>query len=271
MGVINMKKLLSLILSFSLIFAFASCAPATTLPISTIAEVTLSPTTTTTAPATTTIQPTTSPRGSTENLLFNSFDFYSVADMVDTMSGDSFDGYSIDDIISYVEETRNGNGLFGKLISDIRNNSFYVPAHAGREISYRNIEGLSNVALLPCELYENPWIWYFPEREQSGITRISIMPLSADMSTNHNDISQFISNIAPNAPNINNSEGYARIYVSELQLSERSVNALISEPINDSRTNVCFVYDDVLVLTTLTNIEVAYNWLRNFSLMYTAH
>ena len=195
--------------------------------------------------------------------IYNSLDFNSVDELMDSITNRSING-----IIETVEETRGDKGRFRGLISNLKNGSLYVPSYQGKEISYRNQEGFHNILLFPSELYDNPWVMYFPDKTQSGVERISIMYLSDETKSPHEDISNLISEIAPDAPNVHNYSEYPRfaeIYISELQLSDRKVTTLIQELKDDNRKNMFFVYDGLLTLVVASDEKVAYDWLSNFS------
>lgn len=189
----------------------------------------------------------------------------SVDELIDNVSQNT-----INEIIEFIEETENDKGQFRELISDIQNDSLFIPYHQGKEMSYQNKEGFSNIILSPSDLYDNPWIKYFPDEKQSGIRFISIMSLSDDINTraNRSDISKLISEIDTNAPNIDNYyefESYKKIYISEIQLSGSVVNALIYEYKEDNRIYIKFAYDEVLVSILTFNEKAAYDWLKDFS------
>ena len=194
---------------------------------------------------------------------FNSFYFNSVSELIDFVSTEA-----INEVIEFMDERPDGNGAFRKLVSELKNGSLYVPKHQGEEIFYRNQEGFHNVMLFPHELYSNPWIMYFPDKTQSGVERISIMYLSNEIQSNHEHISELISEIAPDAPNIHNYSEYPRfteIYISELQLKERKVNTLVHDLKNDVRKSIFFAYDGVLVMILTEDEKIPHEWLKEFS------
>jgi hypothetical protein len=111
----------------------------------------------------------------------------------------------------------------------------------------------------------------FPDEKQSGIRAISTMKLD-EATNNRDDVSKLISEIAPDAPNIHNYNefpSFAKIYASDIELSERTINSLIFESKDNNRVRIQFVYDDVLVSILTFNEAVAYDWLKDFSFSYT--
>jgi hypothetical protein len=93
--------------------------------------------------------------------IFNSLNFNSINELIYFASSDE-----VDEVVEYIEKFVNSNGLFKNLISDIQTGTLYVPHHQGKEISYQNQEGFYNISLFPNELYNNPWIWYFPMKNK---------------------------------------------------------------------------------------------------------
>jgi hypothetical protein len=76
--------------------------------------------------------------------------------------------------------------------------------------------------------------------------------------------------IAPNMPNekslLIGDESFKKITQRKIQLSDRTVSALIYEDKEDPRDRVYFVYDDFLVWVHVLPDEVNDEWFKQFSL-----
>ena len=199
--------------------------------------------------------------------LYHAFLFNSVSEMVNEISNGTINGVKVDDVINFFEEDEDDKGIVKKLISNIKKGSLYIPTHKDKEVSYSNREGFRNISIYTSELYGKPWIKYSLDRK-SGIIGVSIMYLDKGIKTNHDNISELISEIAPEAPNVHNYEDFphlVKIYTSELKISDRKVNTIVHEIVDDKRRSIFFAYDKILVRLVTVNENIPNKWLRNFS------
>ena len=99
--------------------------------------------------------------------IYNSIDFNSVEELIETISAKSFE-----EVISTIEERRD-NTSFHPFIANILNNYIYFPMYKNKEIPYQNNADFYNISIYPSELYGKPWIFFFPNKEQFGNSYIS--------------------------------------------------------------------------------------------------
>ena len=167
--------------------------------------------------------------------------------------------YEIDDF--YLDKTP-----FIELISKIKSGMFHVPYYRGKEIFYQELGFRTNVRVFTSyhqfNIWSNPSILYAPNKTQSGISSVSIMYLDTidylddkiDNVENRNDISNFLSNTL-----------YYRNFDTnniDIQLNNRIVNACINK-----NNEIVFIYDELLVIIKIENEEIAFDWLKDFSLV----
>ena len=103
--------------------------------------------------------------------------------------------------------------------------------------------------LFPSELYDLPWLWYFPACSGNFYIQIACLPdgvLEKDSAPTASDV---IKKLSPGSPNLNNlGPQHKAIYQQELKLRDRTVTALITEYKSDSRNSIAFVYGELLVI-----------------------
>ena len=125
------------------------------------------------------------------------------------------------------------------------------PMLDNKPITYRNTEGFSNITFFVNELYGLPWIWYFPSVSTGENYYISVtyLPDSIIEKQKNMTASEVIKELSPNSANIDNlGKQHESIYNRQITLSDREVAALVIEYKEDTRDNIFFVYDDLLVL-----------------------
>ena len=124
--------------------------------------------------------------------------------------------------------------------------SFPHPMLDGKEIAYRNKEGFGNITFFVSELYDLPWIWYFPKVSTGENFYIGVTYLPEGVKDT--SASDAIESLSPNSANVNNlGKQHKSIYERQIKLDGREVTALIMEYNDDTRSSIFFVYDDLLV------------------------
>lgn len=118
----------------------------------------------------------------------------------------------------------------------IEENFFYMPT-----FDLRNKEGYSNVTLFPSELYGMPWMWYHCVADGVELTVKIAYP--EDVAEN---VSELISQIAPDAPNLHNFWDYPS-YESIIMTEAGDLRVMESRAKDSSRRYYAFVFGDALV------------------------
>ena len=124
--------------------------------------------------------------------------------------------------------------------------SFPRPMLDGKEMTYRNKEGFSNITFFVRELYGLPWVWYFPSVStgENFYIGVTYLPEGVDETS----ASAAIKALSPNSANLNNlGKQHESIYERPLKLRNCEVTALIIEYKEDTRNSVLFVYGDLLI------------------------
>jgi hypothetical protein len=125
--------------------------------------------------------------------------------------------------------------------------SFPQPMKGGEPIELRDAEGFSNITFLVRELYGLPWILYYPKfpTGENFYIKMTYLPSDIDRSLTASEI---IRQLSPNSPNVDNlGERHKSIFERQIKLSDREVTALVCEYNDDSRSNIAFVYGEMLV------------------------
>lgn len=144
------------------------------------------------------------------------------------------------------KKLENIRAMVGKIQSGIP----VLPCLDGNLIELRNETGFPNVVLFPSELYDLPWLWYFPACSGKNFyIQIACLPdgvLEKDSAPTASDV---IKKLSPGSPNLNNlGMQHKAIYQQELKLRDRTVTALITEYKSSSRNSIAFVYGELLVI-----------------------
>ena len=124
--------------------------------------------------------------------------------------------------------------------------SFPRPMLGGKEITYRNKEGFSNITFFVSELYDLPWVWYFPSVStgENFYIKMTYLPSGIEAA----NASEAIRALSPGSPNIDNlGSRHESIYNKQLKLRDREVTALVIEYNDDSRNSTVFLYGDLIV------------------------
>lgn len=123
----------------------------------------------------------------------------------------------------------------------LEENFFYMPTLDGEVIDLRGKEGYSNMTLFPSELYGMPWMWYHCVADGTELTVKVTYP-----ETVTEDVSELISLLAPDAPNLHNIGNHPSYEsVSMIEAGERRV---MESRVKDSpRRYYAFVFGDALV------------------------
>ena len=124
--------------------------------------------------------------------------------------------------------------------------SFPRPMLGGKEMTYRNKEGFSNITFFVSELYGLPWVWYFPSVStgENFYIKMTYLPSGIEAA----NASEAIRALSPGSPNIDNlGSRHKSIYNKQIKLRDREVTALVIEYNDDSRNSTIFLYGDLIV------------------------
>ena len=124
--------------------------------------------------------------------------------------------------------------------------SFPRPMLDGKEMTYRNKEGFSNITFFVSELYDLPWVWYFPSVStgENFYIKMTYLPSGIEAA----NASEAIRALSPGSPNIDNlGSRHESIYNKQIKLRDREVTALVIEYNDDTRDSTVFLYDGLIV------------------------
>ena len=125
--------------------------------------------------------------------------------------------------------------------------AFPQPMYGGKPIELRDEEDFSNITFFVSELYGLPWIAYYPKAStgENFYIKLTYLPESIDRSL---AASEAIRQLSPDSPNVGNlGERHESIFEKRISLRDREVTALVCEYKDDPRSNIAFVYGDMLV------------------------
>jgi hypothetical protein len=129
------------------------------------------------------------------------FDFDSYEEMINAFSSkkQNSEGYTIQGLKRLMGET------YAHFVDKVKSDkSFPHPMLEGDPITYRNEEGFSNITFLGNELYNLPWIWYFPTVSTGENFYIAITYLPDGERQRNMTASEVIKELSPNSANIDN-------------------------------------------------------------------
>ena len=201
----------------------------------------------------------------TPDVANSTFHFDSYEDMIKAFgkSGIDVSSYTIKELKIVMGEA------YGRFVDRVNaDNSFPQPLIDNKPITYRNKEGFSNITFFVNELYGLPWIWYFPSVSSGENFYISVtyLPDSIIEKQKNMTASEVIKELSPNSANIDNlGKQHESIYNRQITLSDREVTALVIEYKEDTRDNIFFVYDDLLVLVRCNTEVWSDQWLLTLS------
>ena len=124
--------------------------------------------------------------------------------------------------------------------------SFPRPMLGGKEMTYRNKEGFSNITFFVSELYDLPWVWYFPSVStgENFYIKMTYLPSGIEAA----NASEAIRALSPGSPNIDNlGSRHKSIYNKQIKLRDREVTTLVIEYNDDTRDSTVFLYDGLIV------------------------
>ena len=124
--------------------------------------------------------------------------------------------------------------------------SFPRPMLGGKEMTYRNKEGFSNITFFVSELYDLPWVWYFPSVStgENFYIKMTYLPSGIEAA----NASEAIRALSPGSPNIDNlGSRHKSIYNKQIKLRDREVTALVIEYNDDPRDSTIFLYGGLIV------------------------
>ena len=144
--------------------------------------------------------------------------------------------------------------------------SFPQPLIEKKPITYRNEEGFSNITFFVSELYNLPWVWYFPTVPTGENFYISITYLPDAERQRNMTASELIKELSPKSPNIDNlGTQHESIYNKQMKLNDRELTALVIEYKEDTRDSIFFVYDDLLVIVRCDPEVWSEEWFSSLS------
>lgn len=191
------------------------------------------------------------------------FGFDSYEEMINAFSSkkQNSEGYTIQGLKRLMGET------YAHFVDKVKSDkSFPHPMLEGDPITYRNEEGFSNITFLGNELYNLPWIWYFPTVSTGENFYISITYLPDSENQRNMIASDVIKELSPKSPNVNNlGEQHQSIYNQQITLKDREVTALIVAYKTDTRNSIFFVYDDLLVIVRCDPKVWSEQWFASLS------
>jgi hypothetical protein len=149
-----------------------------------------------------------------------------------------------------------------------KDRSFPHPMLNGEPITYRNAEGFYNIAFSVNELYDLPWIWYYPyvSTGENFYIKMTYLPNDVVQDPETTPASEVIKALSPNSPNVNNKgKQHKDIYNKEITLADRNVTALVYEYKEDTRNTTFFVYGDLLVQISSDSDVWTDEWFASLS------
>lgn len=198
-----------------------------------------------------------------ENPPNSTFDFNSYDEMINAFSSkkQNTEGYTIQGLKRLMDEPY--THFVDKVNSE---KSFPHPMLEGNPIIYRNKEGFSNITFLTNELYNLPWIWYFPTVSTGENFYIAITYLPDSENQQNMIASDVIKKLSPKSPNINNlGEQHQSICNQQITLKNREVTALVIEYKESTRDSIFFVYDDLLIMVRCDQNVWSEQWFASLS------
>ena len=175
----------------------------------------------------------------TENPPNSTFDFNSYDEMINAFSSkkQNTEGYTIQGLKRLMGEQ------YAHFVDKVNSDkSFPHPMVEGNPITYRNKEGFSNITFLGNELYNLPWVWYFPTVSTGENFYIAITYLPDSENQQNMIASDVIKELSPKSPNINNlGEQHQSICNQQITLKNREVTDLVIEYKESTRNSIFFV------------------------------
>jgi hypothetical protein len=191
------------------------------------------------------------------------FDFDSYEEMINAFSSkkQNSEGYTIQGLKRLMGET------YAHFVDKVKSDkSFPHPMLEGDPITYRNEEGFSNKTFLGNELYNLPWIWYFPTVSTGENFYIAITYLPDGERQRNMTASEVIKELSPNSANIDNlGKQHENICNRQIALGDREVTALVIEYKEDTRDSIFFVYEDLLVMVRCNSDVWSDQWFSTLS------
>ena len=198
-----------------------------------------------------------------EDLPNTTFDFDSYEEMINAFSSkkQNSEGYTIQSL------KRLMGGTYAHFVDKVKSDkSFPHPMLEGDPITYRNEEGFSNITFLGNELYNLPWIWYFPTVSTGENFYIAITYLPDGERQRNMTASEVIKELSPNSANIDNlGKQHENICNRQIALGDREVTALVIEYKEDTRDSIFFVYEDLLVMVRCNSDVWSDQWFSTLS------
>ncbi len=150
-------------------------------------------------------------------------------------------------------EKENRKGTFQQFLNDaISKNRIYMPYYKGHRVEYDGVERCPNIYIHPTSTYIKPGISYYGEINNSNVI-IRMVYLTKDeyKAVKNNGIVYYLSKFQPEyaytSNNIPLPKWYTNVYETQLDLKDYTVGALQYKIANDPRTQVQFIYDDIMV------------------------
>ncbi|MBQ9080577.1 MAG: hypothetical protein IJY27_05850 [Clostridia bacterium] len=198
-----------------------------------------------------------------ENPPNSTFGFDSYEEMINAFSSkkQNSEGYSIQGLKRLMGEP------YAHFVDKVNSDkSFPHPMLEGKPITYRNKGGFSNITFLGNELYNLPWVWYFPTVSTGENFYIAITYLPDVERQRNMTASEVIKELSPKSANIDNlGDQHESIYNKQMKLNDCDVTALVIDHKEDTRDIIFFVYGDLLVLVRCNPEVWTEDWFADLS------
>lgn len=147
-----------------------------------------------------------------------------------------------------------------------------IPKLNGQNMDLRNRDGYDNIIILVNELYRLPWIWYYclynGENVNIHLTYLSLFD-NNENNLNEMNFAELLKSIMPEAPNVDNYSNYSNYknaFVSEIQLSDKTVSALVYEYNDNTKKTFLFIYNELCVLVDAESSVLTNAFWERFSI-----
>lgn len=137
-----------------------------------------------------------------------------------------------------------------------------VPCINGQPIELLDTDG---IIWTSSETFQQPWTWFRNSNEL--MIRIAFLPDAAltDGKLTGLKAVQYFNPDMPSPSNYLFKKGYKKVYEKNIQLSDRKVTALFYEHTDDTRSDIYFVYDNMLVRFRSDLDLTTADWFKHFS------
>ena len=173
-------------------------------------------------------------------------------------------------ILGSANPEKAGSGKVTSYIKSMKNapESVLIPFYTGEPLELRTEKGLPGICIKE-ELYGLVWTWFYTDLGgDSATVRLSKLSDEHLALANGLTCSEFIGEIAPDAPNITNyqdKKNYAIVYEEIADIDGIATSILIKRT-QSGEEYFSFLKDGYLVIISAPVNTVTINWLNDFSL-----